>query len=118
MTGVGSATPQILTATREKSEMKYPFPAARVSGWLTMIWLLLAWLCFSLPTAGQTATPPQKAPEPAAQAKAPAPAPAPEKLTAAEFARLSRELSEPGGSFRSDNFTSNETSYLHIVQKM
>ncbi len=43
---------------------------------------------------------------------------APENLSAAEFARLSREFSEEGGYFRSDNFTSNETSYLHVVDKM
>ncbi len=43
---------------------------------------------------------------------------APESLPAAEFARLSREFSEDGGYFRSDNFTSNETSYLHVVDKM
>ncbi len=43
---------------------------------------------------------------------------APESLTATEFSRLSRELSEEGGYFRSDNFTSNETSYLHVVDKM
>ena len=42
----------------------------------------------------------------------------PESLSAAEFSRLSREMSEEGGYFRSDNFTSNETSYLHIVDKM
>lgn len=39
-------------------------------------------------------------------------------LTAAEFSRLSRELSEEGGFFRSDNFTSNETPYLHVVDKL
>lgn len=43
---------------------------------------------------------------------------APESLSAAEFSRLSRDLSEEGGYFRSDNFTSNETSYLHVVDKM
>jgi hypothetical protein len=42
----------------------------------------------------------------------------PEKLSAAEFSRLVRELSEEGGYFRSDNFTSNETSYLHVVSKL
>ncbi|MEW6210935.1 MAG: hypothetical protein AB1631_21400 [Acidobacteriota bacterium] len=42
----------------------------------------------------------------------------PDKLSAAEFSRLIRELSEEGGYFRSDNFTSNETSYLHIVDKL
>src|SRR5262245_58562917 len=41
-----------------------------------------------------------------------------ESLSAAEFSRLSRELSEDGGYFRSDNFTSNETPYLHIVDKL
>jgi hypothetical protein len=39
-------------------------------------------------------------------------------LSAAEFARLSRELSEDGGYFRSDNFTSNETAYLTVVDKL
>lgn len=42
----------------------------------------------------------------------------PESLPAAEFSRLSREFSEPGGSFRSDNFTSNETAYLTVVDKL
>ena len=41
-----------------------------------------------------------------------------EGLTAAEFSRLIRDLSEEGGYFRSDNFTSNETSYLHVVDKL
>jgi hypothetical protein len=41
-----------------------------------------------------------------------------QSLSAAEFSRLSRELSEEGGYFRSDNFTSNETSYLHVVDKL
>ena len=41
-----------------------------------------------------------------------------ESLSAAEFSRLSRDLSEEGGYFRSDNFTSNETSYLHVVDKL
>ena len=42
----------------------------------------------------------------------------PDSLSAAEFSRLSRELSEDGGYFRSDNFTSNETAYLTIVDKL
>ena len=42
----------------------------------------------------------------------------PDSLTAEEFSRLSREFSEEGGYFRSDNFTSNETSYLHVVNKL
>src|SRR5215475_3188877 len=46
---------------------------------------------------------------------------APEKLDslpAAEFSRLIRELSEDNGYFRSDNFTSNETAYLTVVDTM
>jgi hypothetical protein len=39
-------------------------------------------------------------------------------LSAAEFSKLVRDLSEDGGYFRSDNFTSNETSYLHVVGKL
>jgi len=39
-------------------------------------------------------------------------------LSAAEFARLNHDLSEEGGYFRSDNFTSNETPYLHVVDKL
>jgi hypothetical protein len=42
----------------------------------------------------------------------------PESLPAAEFSRLVREFSEEGGYFRSDNFTSNETAYLHVVAKL
>ncbi len=41
-----------------------------------------------------------------------------EGLSASEFSRLVRDLSEDGGYFRSDNFTSNETSYLHVVGKL
>lgn len=47
-----------------------------------------------------------------------APVKHPDSLSAKEFARLVNELSEEGGYFRSDNFTSNETSYLHVVDKM
>ena len=42
----------------------------------------------------------------------------PESLSAAEFAKMIREMSEEGGYFLSDNFSSNETSYLHIVDKL
>lgn len=41
-----------------------------------------------------------------------------QKLPAAEFSRLVQEFSEPDGFFRSDNFTSNETSYLHVIDKL
>jgi hypothetical protein len=42
----------------------------------------------------------------------------PESLSAAEFSRLIRDLSEEGGYFRSDNFTSNETAYLTVVDQL
>ncbi len=41
-----------------------------------------------------------------------------ESLPTAEFSRIIREFSEEGGYFMSDNFTSNETSYLHVVDKL
>jgi hypothetical protein len=41
-----------------------------------------------------------------------------ESLSATEFSRLIRELSEEAGYFHSDNFTSNETSYLTVVEKL
>jgi hypothetical protein len=56
--------------------------------------------------------PPVAAPAPAAPAKQP------DSLSAKDFARLINELSEEGGYFRSDNFTSNETSYLTVVDKL
>ncbi len=39
-------------------------------------------------------------------------------IPAQEFSRLSREFSEEDGFFRSDNFISNETSYLHVIGLM
>jgi hypothetical protein len=41
-----------------------------------------------------------------------------DRLAAAEFARLIRDLSEEGGFFPSDNFTSNEDSYLTILDSL
>ena len=52
-------------------------------------------------------------------AQAPAAQPkAPESLSASEFSKFIRDFSEDGGYFRSDNFTSNETAYLYIVDKL
>jgi hypothetical protein len=39
-------------------------------------------------------------------------------LSATEFSNLVRDLSEEGGYFRSDNFTSNESAYLTVVDKL
>src|SRR4030095_617688 len=42
----------------------------------------------------------------------------PEGLSAAEFSRLIRDVSEDGGYFFSDNLVSNETTYLTVVDKL
>src|SRR5262249_38625920 len=42
----------------------------------------------------------------------------PDRLSASQFSRLVPETSQGDGFFRSDNFVSNETSYLHIVDKL
>ncbi len=39
-------------------------------------------------------------------------------IPAADFSRIVTEFSEEDGFFRSDNFVSNETSYLHVLDKM
>ena len=44
--------------------------------------------------------------------------PEPPKLSRSEFGRLINELSEEGGYFWSNNFISNETSYLHALQPL
>jgi hypothetical protein len=56
---------------------------------------------------------------PAANAQGkPLPASRPEAIPISEFARIVQEFSEEGGYFQADNFTSNETSYLHVVDKL
>src|SRR3989304_5084437 len=39
-------------------------------------------------------------------------------ISASEFSRMIQEFSEKGGYFQSDNFTSNETAYLHILGRL
>jgi len=39
-------------------------------------------------------------------------------ISAGEFSRIVQQFSEEGGYFQSDNFTSNETAYLHIVSRL
>ena len=41
--------------------------------------------------------------------------PLPDRFTDAEFWQLSHELSEPNGSFRSDNLLSNEVWFQHVI---
>ena len=75
--------------------------------------------------SAQPAPPPgaeQPAPPPAAAVSAPPPAPAPaarpalpDRLSDAEFWELTQQLSEPGGSFRSDNLLSNEVYLQHVI---
>ena len=82
--------------------------AGLVSPWLAL--LAVSWLTLVAPRAtAQTAAVPAAKQTESKQ---------PESLTPAEFSRLSRELSEEGGFFRSDNFTSNETAYLTVVDKL
>jgi hypothetical protein len=77
--------------------------SARVSWFPSLLATLVLALAIGAVTVGQRATSQQKQPD---------------ALPAAEFARLVRELSEEGGHFPSDNFTSNETSYLTVVDKL
>ena len=44
--------------------------------------------------------------------------PQPPELSRSEFGRLVNEISEEGGYFWSNNFISNETSYLHALQPL
>lgn len=66
-------------------------------------------------TSTATQTSPQA---PVAKPAAPALLGLPDVLPAKEFARIIREFSEEGGTFFSDNLLSNETAYLHIVDKL
>ncbi|MBI2822918.1 MAG: hypothetical protein HYX74_11910 [Acidobacteria bacterium] len=70
---------------------------------LPALLLALAAAAIAAATAGEWAARPQQQPQ---------------SLSATEFARLIGELSEEAGYFHSDNFTSNETSYLHVVDKL
>jgi hypothetical protein len=81
------------------------------------------WVISTGTSAGQETKPANPASVPSREASPQAAAPAKtsnnlESLSAAEFSRLSRELSDEGGYFRSDNFTSNETAYLTVVDKL
>lgn len=86
-------------------------------GWLNLFSALVLTLALFVGSFGQTAQPAQQPVKPVAQPEQ-AKLKQPESLSAEEFSKLSRDFSEEGGYFRSDNFTSNETSYLHVVNKM
>jgi hypothetical protein len=72
--------------------------------------------------APPAAPPAAPAPAPVAVAPAPvaAPAPArlPDRLSDTEFWQLITELSEPGGSFRSDNLLSNEVWLQYVIPEL
>jgi hypothetical protein len=70
--------------------------------------LLMALIVAILTVATTTACGQSTAREPAS----------PEALSVAEFSRLINDLSEDDGFFPSDNFTSNESSYLTVVDKL
>jgi hypothetical protein len=68
------------------------------------------------PREANPAPPAVEAPvQPAEQAAGPASRDELEPIPAPEFARLFRELSEPDRYFFSDNYVSNETSYLEVA---
>jgi len=83
------------------------------------------------PAAGPSAPPaPVASPAPPATAgtrpalseqsesKGPAPATLPDRLSDAEFWKLVTDLSEPGGSFRSDNLLSNEVWLQYVIPEL
>jgi hypothetical protein len=67
------------------------------------------------PPAAAAATPPQPAAAPPAVSPAAASETLPEKLSDADFWALSQSLSEPNGSFRSDNLLSNEVWLQYVI---
>jgi hypothetical protein len=61
---------------------------------------------------------PAASPTPLPQARREIPPPGEPGLSSADFARLIGTLSEPEGYFDTDNFITNETSYLHVVDTL
>lgn len=105
--------------------MQYSRGNRQPFGWRNLfsaLALSIALLAGAISTFGQAAQQQSQSVQPAKPAPANQPEQAkpkqPESFSAEEFSKLSREFSEEGGTFRSDNFTSNETSYLHVVQKL
>ena len=88
-----------------KGSISLPFPFIRSSRIQIARLTLLLSLIFAASPAFSQATSPSK------QSSL-------DSIPTAEFSRMIREFSEEGGYFMSDNFTSNETSYLHIVDKL
>src|SRR5215467_6466858 len=88
-----------------KGSISLPFPFIRSPRLqIARLLLLLSIIFAASPTFSQSTSPSKQS--------------SLDSIPAAEFSRMIREFSEDGGYFRSDNFTSNETSYLHIVNKL
>src|SRR5581483_3983719 len=90
---------------------------------LTMVVLVVVSTCLTTITGfgnlkRTVALQTKPAPQTTTAATEPSPKGQPEKLSAADFSKLIQDLSEEGGYFRSDNLTSNETPYLHVVDKL
>lgn len=76
-----------------------------VSGkWLQLLPVMVLGLVWLAPPRATRYSQPQQKP--------------PESLSALEFSRLIRDISEEGGYFFSDNLISNETPYLTVVDKL
>src|SRR5215467_13548843 len=88
-----------------KGSISLPFPFIRSPRLqIARLLLLLSIIFAASPTFSQSTSPSKQS--------------SLDSIPAAEFSRMIREFSEDGGYFMSDNFTSNETSYLHIVDKL
>ncbi|MGH9801108.1 MAG: hypothetical protein ACRD82_12150 [Blastocatellia bacterium] len=88
------------------------------SRWLSVVALIAALFIAVSPAANAQQPVPATPVTSATPAQPKPPANSPESLSAADFSKMIREMSEEGGYFLSDNFSSNETSYLHIVDKL
>lgn len=71
--------------------------------WQLLAVVVLGLVLLAPPRANQSNQPQQKPPE---------------SLSASEFSRLIRDISEEGGYFFSDNLISNETPYLTVIDKL
>jgi hypothetical protein len=70
------------------------------------------------PAAAPIAAPAAPAQVPPAPGPAPASATLPDRLSDEEFWKLVNDLSEPGGSFRSDNLLSNEVWLQYVIPEL
>jgi len=94
-----------ISRTPRKRLSSFPFiPILRPRLQIARLILLLSLIFAASPAFSQPASSPKQS--------------SLESIPASEFSRIVREFSEEGGYFMSDNFTSNETSYLHVIDKL